>query len=290
MNSCQFYRDRSVLYISIHDNGDSINISANDISIYLINSCFPDLECCSPTGWKKSPQHDNLSTLWLPNDCIDEEEMKSFVAWANNANNHIWLSPNRNTRDFFTGEEIDHCVACDWNYDFEAGRRTLLGYAEWLLKYHADEYSENERARCEEAAYQALIRCINCLPIDPEQYVIVPIPAVKRKQNKLAWKLAEMASSYLEIPICPITLVKDKPEMKQQPVANKIRIWRSIYQADELIDITEELYGRKVLIVDDMYQSGASIWCLAEYLKQVHQVESVIAISLVKSRRDSDNT
>lgn len=289
MNNYQFTRERSGLYISVHDNGNSINISANDMSINLINGCFQDLVYCSPTGWRKSAHHDNISTLWLPNDCVDEEEIYAFIQWADNANKHIWLNLNRNTKDYFSGEEIDYCVACDWNYDFGAESRTLLGYAEWLLKYHADEYTETERIRCEEVVNQALINCINCLPSDISQYVIVPIPAVRYKQDKLAWKLAEMVSSYLEAPIYPMTLIKDKPEMKQQPVAEKIRIWRSIYQADELIDIPEELYGRKVIIVDDLYQSGASIWCLAEYLKQVHQVASVIAISLVKSRRDSDN-
>ena len=114
-----------------------------------------------------------------------------------------------------------------------------MGYAEWLLKYHADEHTETERIRCEEVVNQALINCINCLPSDISQYVIVPIPAVRYKQDKLAWKLAEMVSSYIEVPIYPMTLIKDKPEMKQQPVAEKIRIWRNIYQADELIDIPE---------------------------------------------------
>ena len=45
---------------------------------------------------------------------------------------------------------------------------------------------------------------------------------------------------------------------------------------------------KTVLIVDDLYQSGASMWTYAKYLKSMG-ANKVIGLVAVKSQRDSDN-
>ena len=48
------------------------------------------------------------------------------------------------------------------------------------------------------------------------------------------------------------------------------------------------LIVKKVLIVDDLYQSGTSMWSYAKYLKSLGATE-VLGLVAVKSQRDSDN-
>ena len=46
---------------------------------------------------------------------------------------------------------------------------------------------------------------------------------------------------------------------------------------------------KDVIIIDDLYQSGVSMWSYAKFLKSLG-AKRVMGISAVKSLRDSDNT
>lgn len=46
---------------------------------------------------------------------------------------------------------------------------------------------------------------------------------------------------------------------------------------------------RIAFVIDDLYQSGASIWCFAEYLKECCDARTVIAITPVKALKDGGN-
>jgi phosphoribosylpyrophosphate synthetase len=52
--------------------------------------------------------------------------------------------------------------------------------------------------------------------------------------------------------------------------------------------LSDPVKKKTVLIVDDLYQSGTSIWAYAEYLKFLG-ASKVFAIVSVKSLKDSDN-
>ena len=84
------------------------------------------------------------------------------------------------------------------------------------------------------------------------------------------------------------TLQIDKPEMKAQSFDNKIRIWRDIFVNNRL-EFSSNIWGANILIIDDLYQSGASIWCFAKYLKECWNARAVIAITLVKALKDGGN-
>lgn len=84
------------------------------------------------------------------------------------------------------------------------------------------------------------------------------------------------------------TLNCDKPQMKQLTVEDKIAIWRKIYDNNNVV-LNSYVRGKNIIVVDDLYQSGATIWEYAKYLK-IMGAKQVYGIVCVKSLRDSDNT
>ena len=53
--------------------------------------------------------------------------------------------------------------------------------------------------------------------------------------------------------------------------------------------MSETVEDKDEIIVDDLYQPGASMWAFAEFLKQ-QGCRNVMGLVAVKSQRDSDNT
>lgn len=257
----------------------------------LIDTLAPQLVLCSPIGWKESLKYRGLFTLWIPSGRMDWVALECVESWAEKANQHIWLSTNRNTELYFKGTEVDYCLAADWNINLDSQKRTTIGEAEYQLKYRypIDLVTKEDAHYYASVLSEAVLDCINCLPMDLHKFVIVSMPSIKEKQNKLAWQLAYHIAKEIECPFIKVTLTKDKPQMKEQTIMDKIRIWREIFSNGAMIDFSHDICGKNLLIIDDLYQSGASIWCFAEYLKSVCGAGTVIAITPVKALKDGGN-
>lgn len=104
----------------------------------------------------------------------------------------------------------------------------------------------------------------------------------------MAWQMAEAMSRQLNFSFIAPTLNCDKPQMKQLTVEDKIAIWKEIYDNNNVV-LNSHVRGKNIIVVDDLYQSGATIWEYAKYLKKMG-AKQVCGIVCVKSLRDSDNT
>lgn len=100
--------------------------------------------------------------------------------------------------------------------------------------------------------------------------------------------MAEAMSERMNLSFISPTLNCDKPQMKQLTVEDKIAIWRKIYDNNNVV-LNSYVRGKNIIVVDDLYQSGATIWEYAKYLK-IMGAKQVYGIVCVKSLRDSDNT
>ena len=76
-------------------------------------------------------------------------------------------------------------------------------------------------------------------------------------------------------------------QMKQLLLEDKIKVWHDIYKNGK-VEIECDVYNKDVLVVDDLYQSGATMWEYAKYLKSLG-AKSVWGLVCVKSLKDSDN-
>lgn len=288
MLALEITKSRSNFWLAIYDNGGSVNIAATDLTKDLMSSKYPSLCNRSPKGWRLSKKGD-FYNLWLPCDCFDDKEIEELINWAQRVNFHIWLKLNKNTEDYFLGDELDFCVASDWYYEMDSQTYTKIGNAENLMKYHEDSLREEVKKEQKKILKKALNDCIECFPFSLEDYVVTTIPAIEEKQTKIAWRSAQYVSLKYGLDFIPIGLLEDKPEIKHLPVEDKIKVWREIFSNPENLILEKSFSDKNILIVDDMYQSGASIWCLAEYLKSEFGVKKVVAVTLVKSARDDEN-
>lgn len=283
----KFNQSRSHFYLQSFENEDSFSINASKFTRNLIHRCQKEIEGLSPTGWKKSKKFDDLYNLWIPNNRIDYCVLDNFFEWAEVCHSCVWVKLNKNTKDYFDEDSLDFCICSDWNFNFDGkSGRTVIGEVEYNFKY-CGKISEDDIKLIE----HYLNKCLFCISGYDDNILVTTIPAITEKQNKPSWELAHCIATALDTDFLTITLLNDKPQMKSLDVSEKIKIWRGIYADNRQIDMSvdsDEIDGKTVIIVDDLYQSGASMWCYAEYLKSMGAL-NVLGISLVKSLKDSDN-
>ena len=113
------------------------------------------------------------------------------------------------------------------------------------------------------------------------------MPALDSGKEKIAWLLADEIAHRMDISFINAELKCNKPQMKQLSIDEKIATWREIYYND-MVQIDKDVRGKNVIIIDDLYQSGATMWQYAKFLKK-KGAKKTFGIVCVKSLKDSDN-
>ena len=290
---------RNQFWLRIHENDESVSLTVNAMTKNLINYFYPEIVQCNSRGWKPTRNQNGNYNLWIRDSDMDWYVYEQLKKWAEKNQKRIWLSTNKNTRLFFGGGELDYCVAYDWNYDVKTRGdaaiknqiRTAVGEAEYQMKYQNP--SKLKKEMFSNLLKRSIMECVECLPYEMDDFIVTAIPAVELGQHKPAWRLAEYVSHEMKIPMIPLT-IRDKPSMKSESFENRVRIWQSILRNQCMFpvheDVKKAVHGRNILIIDDLYQSGASVWCLAEFLKNDLNANIVVAATVVKSLRDGDNS
>lgn len=312
MCQSRYKRDRSKFYLCIYENEDgSCNIVISPYLSKCIDFHFPELKEASPIGWQSTASQEN-KILWIPADKISNIDLNKLKLWADNACNHcLWLSPTDIITTHFAPSLIDYCLAGDFNIDpltlnQPSFTRTTLGEAEYQIKYQyfKELIDYNTALPFYHVLFNAINNLINLLPIYtsfslppifPTPLYVSPIPSEQGK-SKLSHDLAEYAHNQIQYSqLLQPVLTTSKPEMKSLPVEEKIAFWQQLYSDQHNIQInsasinTVNINEADIIIVDDLYQSGISMWAYAEFLKK-NGARSVYGIACVKSLRDSDNT
>lgn len=283
----QFGRNRSDFWIVIHENDGAYNISVNEKYVDIINHFFPGLENNSPTKWKRSRNRSDMSNLWLPEDCYNQNSMNRFIKWCEEVTqNVLWLKLNQNFSDYFD-DELDYCIASDFNIVYGEGR-TEIGEAEYQLKYNIEDLSVTERNQYANVIMSKMLDSCKYIPFkNGLNWYVSPMPATGHGKTKLAWQMAEEISKQLRLPFIKPILSCNKPQMKQLSIKEKIETWEKIYYNNGVI-LDNQVRGKNVIVVDDLYQSGATMWEYAKFLKTLG-ARCVFGMVCVKSLRDSDN-
>ena len=77
----------------------------------------------------------------MPANRVDQVDVDEIKQWAEFAGNQcVWLKLGNQLQAHFSGSEVDHCIAGDFNFTTDGsstiGPRSELGEAEFQLKYH----------------------------------------------------------------------------------------------------------------------------------------------------------
>lgn len=169
--------------------------------------------------------------------------------------------------------------------------RSLLGYTEFMLKYRIYDIANNIDFFFN-ILLNAIIDCLVILPLNMENiyFTTIPFNINENENDKLSYNLVQKISSML-YNYNVFFLKCYKPSFKNKTLNDKIDIWNEIYSDTSKFKFTGkvDIMDKDVIIIDDLYQSGVSMWSYAKFLKSLG-AKRVMGISAVKSLRDSDNT
>lgn len=283
----QFGRDRSEFWITVYDNDGSYNVSTSAKYISIINFFFPTLENQSPTKWKQSDNYPGMYNLWLPKDRCDQMLMECFLEWCEYITNDVlWVYLSKKISKYFS-DELDFCIALDFNIVY-GKRRTEIGEAEYQLKYNSGNIKGKDIERYADLLLNRMLNGYQYLPIgNTADWFVAPMPSTRAGKGKLAWLLAVAMAKQLRLPFLEASLNCNKPQMKELSVKEKIEVWESIYRRGD-VELSNDIQGKNVLVIDDLYQSGTTMWQYARFLKS-QGAEKVFGLVCVKSLKDSDN-
>jgi predicted amidophosphoribosyltransferase len=193
----------------------------------------------------------------------------------------VLLGLNPHIEDFFS-DDLDFCMALDFNYDPSRGKRTIYGEAEYQLKYQGSRQHF-------QVLGSALVEAIADLPIPVgfrNNYCISCVPASPTEAS-IQYRLASLAAKKVGVDFIDADLHCPKPGLKGLSVDQKIPIWQDLYN-EGCVQLSGSVDGRLVVVIDDLYQSGAPLWMYAKFLKE-RGATHVLGLPCVKSLRDSDN-
>jgi len=254
------------------ENGDySISFPVGNIYSELVDQAFPKIE---KTGWRSSGSTVFCTNIKSPN-VHEVEHLRNFLDLLKEI---LVLRLNKHLEDHFE-DELDQCFALDYNFksiDDEGREYTDTGKLEYEAKYNRDHNSIYNLAKfladvCQRHPVLQQVGYIAAVPGNPEKDVHLPDLLVE-KMGKILGRDTGLA----------LRKTEETPQLKNLSVEDKIST------IEDVFCLEEDIEGKSILLIDDLYQSGTTMWTLARFLKE-NGADSVYGLACVKSWRDSDN-
>ena len=150
--------------------------------------------------------------------------------------------------------------------------RTELGELLYKLKYRGDQSVVESVAQ---VAFN-FVRSWN-----PGIDVIVPASPTRHRLVQPLFLIADELGRLLRLPVDKTSVQKTKatPELKNVDFARRVELLKGAHAL-----VGDALRGQRVLLLDDLYQSGATMNALTRLLKELGGVPAVFALALTKTR------
>ena len=243
----------------------------------------------SNTGWRSS--EGDYKYAYFIN--LTDEEARTIKCFCQDYQQYVLLGLSDNLKNVCK-DELDFCLALDYNSDspenLRHGMRTEIGELIYQIKYQKKIVKSSKLI---EHLIEALKRVLHnkLKGVISLSY----IPTDSRNEFYLPRSLAGslVASGRLKgildsnNPLIKSTLIKQKPQAKDLHINMKVNLWKNIY-SNNYVEIETDVSGRNVVVVDDLYQSGTTMWLYAKFLKE-RGTARVIGLSCVKTLRDTHN-
>jgi len=273
-NRCQLFT-----YLRRFDDGAHLFGMSRDIYPELFELARPHIARKAKS--RKLNENANCWQLWFPPDALEEEDIDNIESWQDRFKRYVLIGLNHHIENHFY-DELDFCLALDFNYVCPGGAHTPYGGAEYRYKYH---HSLPDFSMLQEG----LSKAYGDLPIPANDAVVIThVPAAPGKHNGPR-ELAKVIAKNLSVDYVDAMLFCDKSAMKELKIDQKIPEWERLYACPECIELDGDVEGRTVVVIDDLYQSGATMWCYAKALKKEKDAKYVLGLACVKSLRDTDN-
>lgn len=251
----------------------------------LFASYFPALMKNSRTGFRKSNSGRTEYAFFSQLPPREIQRIEGFLKFFGRA---VCLGINKHLKGEFS-DEMDFCLALDFAKPSPTEDRTEIGELEYQAKYQQNSEALGELQRELALAVRSLPpdvirrpRLLTYVPSDPRQPFCLPA-ALTRGIVDMVPKTFWDDPKALVKP----ALTFAKLSAKNLTLDQKIAQWKQILQSNG-IQFSRSVSHCSVIVVDDLYQSGVSLWSFAKYLKS-RQASTVVGLACVKSLRDTDN-
>ncbi len=198
-----------------------------------------------------------------------EEEFNEIEAWVKQQGSRVFL------RDCLYAS-----IALSHNFkDAQEGERTEIGELEYRAKQHQDMGAvESLAEHCAQAIQDLTLYrdadLVCAVPSRPEKPFDLPSQVVSQLSGKVG---KEDITGYF-------TFGAEKKSVKSESLDGKWDAWDEAQLTFNGVDITD----KKIILIDDKYQSGTTIQYIAMKLQEAGAYQ-VYGLSMVKTMRDTDN-
>jgi predicted amidophosphoribosyltransferase len=150
--------------------------------------------------------------------------------------------------------------------------RTELGELLYRLKYRGDQSA---------IAPIAQAACDFVLGWNRRIDVIIPAPPSKDRAVQPLFQIADELGRLLSLPVDKTSVRKSTatPELKNVDYAQRLELLAGAHAVE-----SAALRGQRVLLLDDLYQSGATLNAIARVLKEPGGASAVFALVLTRSK------
>jgi len=111
--------------------------------------------------------------------------------------------------------------------------------------------------------------------------VVVPMPPSKQRAYQPVFEVASELSKALNIPLDSSSLKKTKTTPQMKDIGD---FSERVSALETAFTVGKNLEGKRILLIDDLFQSGATMNVVAQTLKKQGQVKAVYAIALTRTR------
>ena len=186
-----------------------------------------------------------------------------------------WMEQVKNI--VFIRDNLDLSIALS-EHKLNEEERTSIGELEYRAKYHNDKSSISKLIRL-------LVDTLKLMPFFTDVDYVCAVPPSEGKVHDLPSELAKAVSALIKKPNITNKLIwaNQKKSLKDVKLEEKLL---ALKMAD--LQVNCNVNAKKVLILDDMYQSGITINYIAMKILE-KGADKIYSIALVKSRKDSDN-
>ena len=249
----------------------SLTIPLGDIYAPIIDRAFPQIV---HIGWRKTKAaQGNCYTYIKKITAADLTRLQEFLELLHGLG---VLTLTNHLKPYFK-KELSEVYALDFN--FEQGVEPLEYTRIGSLERQAKE--KNTSAAVRELAKELAVT-IQRHPTLVRADHIVAMPPRPASKFHLPSELVNQVGRILKRPVGPAIMKTDHAKLKGLPIGRKMTTLQGKFQ------LRDSVNDKTILIIDDLYQSGVSVWSLAKFLKE-NGAREVYALACVKSWRDTDN-
>ncbi len=253
----------------------------------LFDSKLSDIITGQTSSWLQSRSGGTKLIIF---DKLQAKDILRIEQFISDYKQFILLGKSCSIEPLF-GNELDSIIALDYDFCNQRwGIRTNVGELKYQAKFKKDISSADTLS----------VKMSKALPRLPELTIrkslrLTYVPTYTSRKYDLARYLTQTIAErlYNENPVLPTDMIvhpqllKRIPKFRDLKIEEKIKMWEELYQNNGVL-LGDSISGCDVVIIDDIYQSGVTLWSYARLLKSLGAA-SVHALVCEKTWSDHDN-